>query len=83
MDDNHTHSPRDIGAAEDNDLTMLARRVEQLEGDNRDKSRELGRVTDRVAQLEAHLLQVQEDHLRLQARVLSVAQAISGMEMNI
>jgi len=32
-DDRHSHTPRDIGAAEEHDLDMLERRVQSLEHD--------------------------------------------------
>jgi hypothetical protein len=45
-DECHSHSARDVGAAEDNDVTMLERRFQELENDNQ-------RLTRRVLELEA------------------------------
>lgn len=55
-DEHHSHSPRDIGAAEDHDLNMLERRVQSTEGDvatlERNLASELRALKGRVGTLE-------------------------------
>lgn len=62
MYDNHTHSPREIGAADDHDLTMLSREVQaaraqimELERVNSAQDRKIGDLEDQAAGLHRQL----------------------------
>jgi predicted RNase H-like nuclease (RuvC/YqgF family) len=54
-DEHHTHSARDIGAAEDHDLDMLERRVHSLEADNRELERKVKTLEGKVGRLEGQV----------------------------
>jgi hypothetical protein len=76
-DDNHGHSPRDIGAAEEHDLNMLERRVLRAEAGvaelERSAGSEVNGLKRRVAELEAGYLELQGQFAQLQRMVLEAA----------
>jgi predicted RNase H-like nuclease (RuvC/YqgF family) len=52
--EDHGHSPREIGAAEDHDVTMLERRVQSLESEVGNLTHWLQRAQREIAALRAH-----------------------------
>jgi len=65
-DDRHTHSPRDLGAAEDHDLTMLERRVLRAEADVAELERTVSRLERKNEWLEEQLMAWGSRHAGLQ-----------------
>jgi hypothetical protein len=57
-DDNHSHAPRDIGAAEEHDLDMLERRVNSLEADVRSLERDKAASDQRIFELQGRVIEM-------------------------
>lgn len=86
-DQSHSHTPREIGAAEDHDFTMLQREVNSLEADKRELERkvqvlrqQLAGVREDLDQTSLTLMEHMKNSVILAERVEQIARHLVAQQ---
>lgn len=77
--DGHSHTPREIGAAEEHDLEMLKRDVRGAERGIAALERQAAEQTQRITFLEGSVAEWAQAHRELQGQVLTLLSQVSQL----